>query len=175
MATLSRDQIRAAVDLPTRRLHLDRWDGEVVVRAMPIASAAYTDYKNRPVDKKGTPPSAEEWNYRRMLGAAILSTLDDDGNRIFDWKDADWLREKHWLTVLEIATAAFELAGDDAPVEDRVARLVNDYGLDDVHAALEAVTASLSDDDGTSDDEDDDEPAGREDGAGDPLPPTSAS
>lgn len=109
---LTRDQIRASLDLPTEYVETPRWGGGVNVRAMPMASAAYVGFKNRPLDNKGTPPSPEEYNTRRMVGAVILCTVDDEGNRIFEWKDAEWLREKHWLTVLAIATKAFELAGD---------------------------------------------------------------
>lgn len=178
MPTLDRDSIRRSLDLPTRRLTLERWGGEVVVRAMPIASAAYTGFKNQP-DKKGRPPSPEEYAQRRILGAAILSTLDDEGNQLFNWGDAEWLREKHWLTILDIATAAFELAGDDTPLEDRVARLVNDYGIDEVHAALEAVTGRLNADQDADEDAaaapETDDTAAPEDGPADPLAPTSGS
>jgi hypothetical protein len=65
--------------------------------------------------KKRTPPeSAGEEFARRMVGAVIMSALDPETEEpMFTWDDAAALREKHWNSVIKVATKALELAGND--------------------------------------------------------------
>ena len=119
--TLSKTDILNALDLPTEEVEVPRWGGTVLVRAMPIASVRYTQF----VERGGTlknPLSEEEKMRRRYVGAVILSALDGaTEERLFEWGDAKDIREKHWNSVLLIATKAFDLASDQEDQEEAAA------------------------------------------------------
>lgn len=116
--TLSREDILNALDLPTEEVEIPRWGGTVLVRAMPMASTRYNLY----IEKGGTlkrPITAEETMRRRYIGAVIICALDGDTEEpLFTWADAHDLREKHWGSVLKVATTAFDLASDLEDEED---------------------------------------------------------
>ncbi len=116
--SLSREDILNALDLPTEEVEIPRWGGTVLVRAMPIASTRYNLF----IEKGGTlksPLTEEEKMRRRYVGAVILSALDaDTEERLFNWSDAHDIREKHWNSVLLIATKAFDLASDQEDDEE---------------------------------------------------------
>lgn len=120
---LNRDDILGALDLETDFVHIPRWGGQVLVKAMPMANTRYTQF----VTGGSKPPKGgigpREEFIRRMVGAVILCALDPDTEEpMFKWSDADQLREKHWNSTLKVANKAFELAGDadeeDADDED---------------------------------------------------------
>lgn len=111
--TLSRDQILAATDLPTDYQETPEWGGRVLVRAVPVGSVEFGRFVEAR-DKGGNLPSEREQQIRRWVAAVIMGTINEDGSRVFRWDDADSLREKHWNTVVAIATKAFELASRGA-------------------------------------------------------------
>lgn len=130
---LNRDQILGNIAINTKLVAVPRWGGEVLVREMPMASPRYVAFVNSHQDKRfvvNTPQGpqimAQEHSIRRHLGAAIMCTLDPETEQpMFKWADADELREKHWNTVLAIATTAYELAGGDGPEDLRALEAVD--------------------------------------------------
>jgi hypothetical protein len=120
---LTRDEILGTADIATALVPAPRWGGEVLVREMPMASPAYVAYVNSHRDKRfvintpqGPQINANEHQIRRHVGAVILCAIDPDTHQpLFKWSDADDLREKHWNTVLAVATKAYELAAGDGP------------------------------------------------------------
>ena len=131
---LDRDTILAANDLPESTVEAPRWGGTVHIRALPIVSPAYTAYVYGGTQKDRAAP--EEVTIRRHIGAVILGAAAEDGTRMFLWKDASALREKHWPTVLKVATAVYALSGDDddrplCPTCEGSGRLDDDTALTD--------------------------------------------
>ena len=133
---LTRSDILSAPDLPTRIVPVPRWGGDVIVKGMPVSHTGYMNFITRPItykDEEGRKltrePDESERQIRRFVGAVILSAVDDQGRQLFTWSDADMLREKHWLSVLEVAQAAFEMAGaleaTDDEIDDEGAPLSN--------------------------------------------------
>lgn len=117
MSTLSRAEVDAAIDLPTREVYVEPFGGTILVRAVPVASARYIAYINGPQrvfndDGKASwrEPTAEEKRIRQIVGGAILAALNPDGTRMFKWDDANRLRERHYQALVAIAEAGFELA-----------------------------------------------------------------
>lgn len=150
---LTRDQILGALDLETAEVEIPRWQGTVLVKAMPMANKRYTDFVtggSKP--PKGGIPAREEF-IRRMIGAVILCALDPDTEQpMFKWSDADTLRDKHWNSVLKIANKAFELAGDDEDLDDE-----DDEDIEDTDSS-EAIEEALETLDGETDEDEPDAP-----------------
>lgn len=166
-------------DLPVEEIHIPRWNRTILVKAMAVGHPRYTAFiESRGKSKE--PPTEREKNMRRNVGAVIMSALDPDtGERIFNWSDANALREKHWNTVLDIAAKAFSLAGGDSPVERTALESLDflvAYGMDNRwdtdtmellgqirEKVMENVTEHDEDDEG-----EDDAPEADTDGDGDP-------
>lgn len=181
--TSLKSNILNATDLPVELIHVPRWDQDVLVRAAPIASPAYVGFVSSTKDRNvvTTGPNGvlvvnqREADVRRNIGAVILCALDPDTReRIFEWSDAKELREKHWNSVLLIATKAFELAGGDGPEEvtahlalmqliaygvradwpeDIIGALTGIEALIDITVDAEVVEAEIEDDEDPEDDE----------------------
>lgn len=116
--TLTRDDILASPDMPVDYVDVPRWGGRVRVQAARVGSLPFVAYVNRRIKVQGQPgpgeePSDAEKSARRMVAAVIMSAIDDSGDPLFTWSDADTLRDKHWNSVTKVATRAFELAGQD--------------------------------------------------------------
>lgn len=117
--SLSREQILAAQDLITDYVDVPAWGGQVKVRAVPMAHPEYIKFVNKMVrvveDKRRPaevyPPSPDEREQRKIVGGAILGAIDEEGNQLFTWADADELRKKYWWAICDVAAKAFELAG----------------------------------------------------------------
>lgn len=143
---LNRDDILGALDLETELVHIPRWGGEVLVKAMPMANTRYTQFiSGGSKPPKGGIAPREEF-IRRMIGAVILCALDPDTEEpMFKWSDADQLREKHWNSVLMIANKAFELAGDRDTDDEDEDEDVDDEDTDSSEAIEEALETLDSD------------------------------
>lgn len=116
--TLGRDDILASPDMPVDYVDVPRWGGRVRVQAARVGSGPFVAYVNRRVKIQGQPgpgdePTDQERSARRLVAAVIMSAIDEDGDPLFTWADADVLRDKHWNSVTKVATRAFELAGQD--------------------------------------------------------------
>lgn len=123
--TLTRDDILASADMPTDYVDVPRWGGRVKVKAARVGAGPYVAFVNRKIKVKGQPgpgeePTEAEKNARRQLAAVIMSAIDENGEPLFTWADADKLRDKHWNSVAKVATKAFDLAGNDGPINPSV-------------------------------------------------------
>ena len=118
--TLRREDILNALDMPMDTVHVPRWGGDVLVRAMPVGHPRYRLYVDGGAGKgRKAPETAAEEFARRMVGTVIMSALDPDTETpMFTWDDADALRERHWNSVIKVATKALELAGGDDDDEE---------------------------------------------------------
>lgn len=166
-------------DLPVEEIHIPRWNRTILVKAMAVGHPRYTAFiESRGKSKE--PPTEREKNMRRNVGAVIMSALDPDtGERIFNWSDANALREKHWNTVLDIAAKAFGLAGGDSPVERTALESLDflvAYGMDNrwdtdtmelLGLIREKVMENVTDNEG-DEDGDEAEDSTETDGDGDP-------
>ncbi len=116
----TRTKILNALDLTTVELKLPRWDTTILVRGMAVAHPRYVAFVEAG-SRPGKEVGPQESQARRNVGTVILCALDlGTGEQLFNWSDADDLREKHYNTVLTIASKAFELAGGDSPLEMKV-------------------------------------------------------
>lgn len=112
--TLNREEILNTLDLLTDTIHIPRWGGDVLVKAMRMADRRYINYVTGGVRQKGVVPQ-REIEIRTYVGAVILSALDPETEKpMFTWNDADEVRGKHWNSLLAIANKAFSLASDTA-------------------------------------------------------------
>ncbi len=155
MPTLNRDDILNSLDLMTDVVPIPRWGGDVLVKAMPMASRRYIQYVTAGATSK-KPISIGEDKIRRYVGAVIMSALDPQTEAtMFAWKDADAIRDKHWNSVVMIANKAFELAGDTpeekeawhASDDDEVELVLDDSDEDDAVRAKFKRLAQVPDED----------------------------
>lgn len=107
-----RDRILKSHDLPTKTIDVPRWGGLITIQGVPIGSREFVTFVNAPLED-GAEPSVDEINKRTLVAAVVMGVVEDDGSRAFTWADADDLRAKHWRTVVDVATAVFDLAKGD--------------------------------------------------------------
>ena len=105
MGALSRDQIRSVQDRKPHKVDVPEWDGYVMVRPMSVGEreALEATVSNR----QGANPNTSGLRVRAM----IATCLDDNGERLFRYEDAEWLQEKAAGPVDRIAEIALGIAG----------------------------------------------------------------
>lgn len=115
---LTREDILTAPDLPAETMTVPRWGGTVLVKAMAMGHPRYIQYW---AGRHNENLPAAEQQARKYVGAAIMSALDPDTEKpLFTFKDADDLREKHYNSVVLVATRAMQLAGNSDAEEKEI-------------------------------------------------------
>src|SRR5690554_443064 len=104
---LTRDDILNAQDLPTERVAVPEWDGEVIVRG--LTGAERDAFEQSIVETRGKNTRMNLRNIRAKLVA--LTVVDEDGNRIFSDEDAEALGKKSAAALDRIFAVAQRLSG----------------------------------------------------------------
>lgn len=108
MAILSKKDILAKQDLPKEIVSVPEWGGEVYIRAL---SAGELDrYQTSMLQQRhGKSQDVNLENIRSKL--VVLTAVDEDGNRLFDDRDAKALSEKSGAAINKLFTVAQRLSG----------------------------------------------------------------
>jgi len=104
---LSRDDILNAQDLPTERVYVDPWGGEVLVRG--LTAAERDEYEASIVRRKGQKTEVDMRNIRAKL--VVRCVVDENGQRVFRDEDAELLGQKSAAAVDRIFEVAQRLSG----------------------------------------------------------------
>lgn len=107
MAVLNRDAILQANDLPTERVEVPEWDGEVIVRG--LTAAERDQFEQSIVETRGKDTRVNLRNIRAKLVA--LTVVDEEGNRIFRDEDVELLGRKSATAINRIFEVAQRLSG----------------------------------------------------------------
>lgn len=115
MALLTRDAILQAQDLPTERVVVPEWNGEVLVRA--LTGAERDTFEQSIVEQRGKSTRMNLQNLRAKLVA--LTVVDEEGKRLFSDEDAKLLGQKSAAALNRIFEVAQRLSGlRDEDVEE---------------------------------------------------------
>lgn len=104
---LSRDEILQAPDLPTERVYIPEWNGEVLVRG--LTAAERDAFEQSIVETRGKNTRMNLRNIRAKLVA--LCVVDEQGNRLFSDEDAELLGKKSAAALNRIFEVAQRLSG----------------------------------------------------------------
>src|SRR5690554_121558 len=107
MALLSREAILQAQDLPTERVPVPEWGGEVIVRG--LTGAERDQFEQSIVETRGKNPKVNLRNIRAKL--VVLCCVDEQGNRIFRDEDAEVLGQKSAVALNRVFEVAQRLSG----------------------------------------------------------------
>jgi len=95
---LTRDQIKS-VELKTRQVDMPEWGGAVIIRELTAAEVS-----------EGA-KVARDNSQDTVIKTVIQATIDENGDRLFDDGDAEWLIEKGFAPLLRMAQEIQELTG----------------------------------------------------------------
>lgn len=104
---LTRDDILKAQDLPTERVFVSEWNGEVIVRG--LTAAERDAFEQSIVETRGKNTRMNLRNIRAKLVA--MTVVDEQGNRIFSDEDAELLGKKSAAALDRIFSVAQRLSG----------------------------------------------------------------
>ncbi|HPU35056.1 MAG TPA: hypothetical protein PK184_20370 [Phycisphaerae bacterium] len=104
---LTRDDILNAQDLPTERVAVPEWSGEVIVRG--LTAAERDAFEQSIVETRGKNTRMNLKNIRAKLVA--MTVVDEQGNRIFSDEDAELLGKKSAAALDRIFSVAQRLSG----------------------------------------------------------------
>lgn len=104
---LARDDILKAQDLPTERVFVSEWNGEVIVRG--LTAAERDAFEQSIVETRGKNTRMNLKNIRAKLVA--MTVVDEQGNRLFSDEDAEWLGKKSAAALDRIFAVAQRLSG----------------------------------------------------------------
>ena len=107
--------INAPVERPTLPADIADLVPQGGSAAERAAATAATSVAREALARAWATPSEEEVRNRKFVAAVILGTIDDNGNRLFTFADADALRRLHWVDVCRVAAAIFDLTRGVAP------------------------------------------------------------
>ena len=107
MALLTRDAILQAQDLPKELVSVPEWGGEIYVRA--LTGAERDAFEQTIVERKGKSTKMNLKNMRAKLVA--LTTVDEEGKRIFSDSDAELLGKKSAAALTRVFEVAQRLSG----------------------------------------------------------------
>ena len=131
MALLTRDAILQVQDLPTERVHVPEWGGDVLVRA--LTGAERDRFEQSIVEQRGNSTRMNLQNIRAKLVA--LTVVDEQGNRIFKDEDVKWLGNKSAAALDRIFEVAQRLSGlRDEDVEELAKNSESDLSDDSTSA-----------------------------------------
>ena len=107
MAILNKDQILNAQDLKRVEVPVPEWgDEEATVLVQELTGADRNEIEQFAMKYKNldAPPL-----FRPRV--CCLAIIDEDGNKVFDWDDAEMLARKNATVIERIYTAVAELSG----------------------------------------------------------------
>lgn len=104
---LTRDDILMAQDLPTERVAVPEWGGEVIVRG--LTAAERDAFEQSIVETRGKNTRMNLKNIRAKLVA--MTVVDEQGDRIFSDEDAELLGKKSAAALDRIFAVAQRLSG----------------------------------------------------------------
>lgn len=104
---LTRDDILQAQDLPTERVSVPEWSGEVLVRG--LTGAERDKFEASIVVRKGNRTDFNPDNMRAKLVA--LCVIDEQGNRLFTDDDVKILGKKSATALDRVFQVAQRLSG----------------------------------------------------------------
>lgn len=104
---LSRDDILNAQDLPTERVAVPEWGGEVLVRG--LTAAERDAFEASIVKRRGQKTEMDLRNMRARLVA--MCVVDEQGNRLFSDQDVEALGRKSASALDRIFEVAQRLSG----------------------------------------------------------------
>ena len=107
MALLSREAILQVQDLPTERIPVPEWGGEVIVRG--LTAAERDQFEQSIVETRGKDTRVNLRNIRAKL--VVLCCVDEQGNRIFRDEDAEVLGRKSAVALNRVFEVAQRLSG----------------------------------------------------------------
>lgn len=107
MALLTRDAILQAQDLPKELVSVPEWGGEIYVRA--LTGAERDAFEQTIVERKG---KSTKMNFKNMRAKLVaLTTVDEEGKRIFSDSDAELLGKKSAAALTRVFEVAQRLSG----------------------------------------------------------------
>jgi len=104
---LSKDQILKAQDCKTETVAVPEWGGDVLVRG--LTGRERDAFEDESIVRRGKHVEQNLKNVRARL--CVRCIVDDQGNRVFDDKDADALGAKSGAALARIFDAAQRLSG----------------------------------------------------------------
>ena len=104
---LTRDEILKAQDLPTERVAVPEWGGELLVRG--LTGAERDAFEQSIVETRGKNTRMNLRNIRAKLVA--LCCVDEQGNRLFSDEDAELLGRKSAAALNRVFEVAQRLSG----------------------------------------------------------------
>lgn len=107
MGLLSKDAILSAQDLETRDVTVPEWGG--VVRVKGLTAAERDAFESEIVQRNGRNVTQNLRNIRARLVA--MSVINEDGARVFGFRDIEALGEKSAKALDRVFSAAQELSG----------------------------------------------------------------
>jgi len=99
---LSRDQIKATDDIKRETVAVEDWDGDVFIQALSVRLRREFIRLYDGVDDPEVP--ADVW-------LTLNCACDEDGTRLFDDSDVEWLNDKSSRAVQLIGQRCLELNG----------------------------------------------------------------
>lgn len=109
MAFLTRDQILAANDLPSKEVDVPEWGGKVRVRS--ITAKDRDEFEQALIAARQAKRFAPENVRARYVAACIV---DKDGKPMFTGKDVEALGQKSYAALERVYQAATSLNADSA-------------------------------------------------------------
>ena len=107
MALLSREAILQVQDLPTERVPVPEWCGEIIVRG--LTGVERDQFEQSIVETRGKNTKVNLRNIRAKL--VVLCCVDEQGNRIFRDEDAEVLGRKSAVALNRVFEVAQRLSG----------------------------------------------------------------
>ncbi len=105
MDLLSKEAILASSDLPTERVTVKAWGGDVIVRTM--TGEERDAFEESLIDRSGDAPKRDARNFRAKLVALCL--VNDKGTRLFEESDILALAGKNGAILDRLAAVAQRL------------------------------------------------------------------
>ncbi|MBC7193862.1 hypothetical protein [Marinobacter sp.] len=115
---LTKDDILQAQDLPTERVSVPEWGGEVIVRG--LTGAERDKFEASIVVRKGDKTDFNPENMRAKLVA--LCVVDEQGNRLFADEDVKLLGKKSAAALDRIFQIAQRLSGLNPSAVEEMAK-----------------------------------------------------
>lgn len=107
MSLLTREQILAAADIPTERLAVPEWGGDVLVRGM--SGTERDAFEASIVATEGKKTRVKMENIRARMAAQCM--VGEDGKRLFSPADVELLGKKSAAALNRVFEASQRLSG----------------------------------------------------------------
>lgn len=112
VGVLTREEILAADDLPTRRVIVPEWSGrEVIVRGLDARGRVDFEMAAVNVRRGGAKPEVEVRSENLMARLVVLCVVNERGERVFRDEDVELLGRKSGEAVARLFAVAQELSG----------------------------------------------------------------